>query len=181
VGTCRGQANLALRKQCLQRLALGVGLTAQNALYELGWLARDAERKPDEALAHWRQYLLRHPDGALASEAALGIFELHLSGQRTAEATEAAAFFEERFSDDPRAPEVALARAELLCAQQQRRRAGRAALAALAMWAPVELQEAIVEARMLCGPPGEGETAAPGESGETPGPWPYPGRALTQP
>lgn len=113
-GDCAGSAAGADRRSCLERLAAGEGLAAQNALYALGLMAQ-SEGEGERALEGFRRYQARFQSGALGPEAALGALRQLLSERRWREALEEAESFRRRFPEDGRAAEVALVRANLLC------------------------------------------------------------------
>jgi len=73
VGSACGSSSPGKRDACLWRKASGEGLAAQNALYLLGSEA-ERDQESGRALAIWRSYLLRFPDGILAAEASFNAF-----------------------------------------------------------------------------------------------------------
>ncbi len=108
-------------RACLARLAKGDGLSAQSALYLLGKrLGVDPERYA-EAIETFRSLQERFPRAVYLPEASLEIFELQRARGAVAEAIATAAQFELRFLDDPRVPEVKLARARLICNSEEER------------------------------------------------------------
>jgi hypothetical protein len=110
---CAGVAGIIERASCYSHVADGSGLSAQNALYGLGLLARDAQHNHEAALRYWRDYQQRFPKGALAPEASVGILGEFMVDGRYAEAVEEADHYLQRFPDELGA-EVTLTKAEIL-------------------------------------------------------------------
>src|SRR6185503_1826019 len=96
------------RAGCYARVGEGSGLAAQNALFALGALQRDELRKPGEALATFRAYLRRFPDGALAPEAAFACAELLASLSRLPEAIAELEAYRAAYPADPRSARAAV-------------------------------------------------------------------------
>jgi hypothetical protein len=90
-------SSLDERTECLERLARGDGLTAQNALFEWALVQRDGFHRPDKAVEGWRTYLTRFPDGILAPEASLGLLADLVRLERYSEALAVARVHRERF------------------------------------------------------------------------------------
>jgi hypothetical protein len=103
VADCAAAATVE-RVACLEALARGDGLAAENALFELGWLelqARPRTGGADPALRRWETYLARFPEGALEAEArAMRVLTLAEAG-RTGEAREELRRFHAAMPDDP--------------------------------------------------------------------------------
>jgi tetratricopeptide (TPR) repeat protein len=155
---CRERA-LPARRTCLERLAAGDGVPAQNALYSLGLLEREHGRTA-AALAAWRTYERRFAAGLLAPEVSVAILRSLLDDRRYAEALARAEAFEQRFAGETRRPEVALIRAKLLCLRFGRLDDAQAAFeAALAATTPSVRQDALY-ARAHCLQLLAGEAAA---------------------
>jgi hypothetical protein len=94
------------RLACLEKLSSGSGLAAQNALFSLAVLAKDERGDSAAAIAYWRTYQARFPDGVLAPEASFGIVSELFAARRCAEALEEARAYQRRFSNEPRQAEV---------------------------------------------------------------------------
>ena len=118
------------RRACYAHAAMGSGLSAQNALYALGQLDREA-RDLGSAVQYFRAYQQRYPDGALWPEAATGILTARLEQHAWPEALQAAEQYLAREPHGPRAPEVGLIRANLLREHAGRVRAALQAYQAL--------------------------------------------------
>jgi TolA-binding protein len=103
----------AQREACLWSKTGGAGLAAQNALYLLG-IEADRQRQPGRALAIWRSYLQRFPNGILSAEASFSAFEDLLEEGRFQDALAAADDLLAHHGSFVRAGEVSLRRAELL-------------------------------------------------------------------
>ncbi len=89
------------RVSCLERLAEGSGLGAQNALFELGWVELHQRGAPSRALTQWERYLQRFPEGALEAEArALRVLTFAEQGEVEA-ARDELAQFREALPGDP--------------------------------------------------------------------------------
>jgi hypothetical protein len=97
---------------CLEQQALGEGLTAQAALYELGKL-HGREGYPKEAIAAFEESLRRFPGGVMDPEVRLGLLVQLTRARRFSEAHTVAVDFEQRFPDDPRREDVARIKADL--------------------------------------------------------------------
>lgn len=111
------------RRGCLEKIAAGGGLAAENALYALGLYDRDQAGDGTAAILDWRSYERRFPGGALAPEAAAAILDQLVSDRRYAEAEREASAYRARFAPaggDRRAIEIALVRAHLLREQLDR-------------------------------------------------------------
>ncbi len=86
---------LTSRIGCLESLARGEGLAAENALFELAWLELHERAAPDAALTRWESYLARFPEGTLESEArAMRVLTLAESGRLSAARAELQRFHE---------------------------------------------------------------------------------------
>lgn len=97
---------------CLERTAKGNTLAAQLALFDLALEAqRGGER--DRAVAAWRQYLARFPDGVLAPEVSGAVVRALVNVEPEAALAEAERYHE-RFGSEPSAGGVELLRAHLL-------------------------------------------------------------------
>jgi hypothetical protein len=97
---------------CLEQQALGAGLTAQAALYELGKL-RGREGHPAEAVAAFEESLRRFPGGVMDPEVRLGLLVQLTRARRFSQAHTVAVDFEQRYPDDPRRDDVARIKADL--------------------------------------------------------------------
>ncbi|MBS2026685.1 MAG: tetratricopeptide repeat protein [Deltaproteobacteria bacterium] len=108
-------ANLSLdaRRACYTRLAMGSDLAAQNAVYMLGQLEREAHQLPS-AIDYWSAYERRFPDGALWPEAAAAMLTARMDQGQWPEALAAADAYLSRVPQGGRSPEVRLIRANLL-------------------------------------------------------------------
>jgi hypothetical protein len=146
---CRRVVSFDQQKSCYLRQARGDGLAAQNALYELGLLVRDVESSPEQALKYFGQYQERFPNGVLAPEVALAVLETLKEQGRASEAAAAARAFEERFAGDTRVVDVALVRAELLCAQRERRKEALELLARIEREVP-SMRDKVARIRERC-------------------------------
>lgn len=147
---CPRSGPLAERKQCLRRLSQGAGLEAQNALYALGLMARDEERDSAGAIEAWGDYRRRFAQGLLAPEASLDLLRELLVAKRHAEALAQAEQFQESFPGDPRAAEVSLIRAKLLCTRFGRLAQAQTAFGLALSSARGEVREDAVYARAAC-------------------------------
>ncbi len=112
---CVEEATPEQANACLGTLAVGQGLTAQNALYLLALRLREDEARREEAIATFQELRQRFPTTIYASASALQLFELQLGLGKVGDAIATAEEFERRFPEDPRASEMRLARARLLC------------------------------------------------------------------
>jgi TolA-binding protein len=97
---------------CLTRTSKGSSLAAQLALFDLALAARRAH-DDDRAVAIWREYLDRFPDGALAPEVS-GALVRALVTKAPEQALREAERYHERFGSEPSAGGVELLRAHLL-------------------------------------------------------------------
>lgn len=105
------QANAVEAARCLAEVAAGSDLAAQNALFELALRSRG--QSSDEAIARWREYLHRFPNGVLAPEAQVGIaVELTRSG-RLSDALQETQRYLSKWGDEPSAREVVELRTRL--------------------------------------------------------------------
>ncbi len=148
---CASEQNASSRRSCFERLSAGPGLSAQNALYALGLLARDEGRDGAAALGPWREYERRFPHGALAPEVSVAIVRELLAERRYPEALRQAEDFGARFETDPRAPELALIRAKLLCVRFARAEPALQAFnRVLALDARPEVREETLFSRGAC-------------------------------
>lgn len=133
---CLGHAragDAARAARCFEQRALGSGLSAQIALYELARLQRDALGDPARALGTLEQYLARFPEGSLNGEASFSKVELLTKLGRASEALLASAELLRSRHGGERAAEVHLLRGNLLRSANQPAQAVseyRAALAA---------------------------------------------------
>ena len=148
---CERLRGLERQKRCFRRQSENQGLAAQTALVALAQLARDVEDEPSRALEYLRLHELRFPNGALAPEVALGVLATLAELGRGSEAVAAATSFEQRFPGDPRAGEVALVRAELLCSRAEHTLEALAILEQLQLTGGLELRELALRARARCG------------------------------
>lgn len=98
----------AERVTCLQRLAEGDGLAAENALFELGLVERDGLHQPASALGRFRTYLERFPNGVFRAEARVSMVVAWVRLGRTQEALQDAKAFVRDAPGDPLAPSVRL-------------------------------------------------------------------------
>jgi outer membrane protein assembly factor BamD (BamD/ComL family) len=103
------------RQRCYTDLALGNDQAAQNALVELGMIELDEHHDGPSAIAYWRAYQHRFPEGSLGPEASFAILSELLAEHRTNEAATEAEQFLAQFPDDARKDEVRLTRANLRC------------------------------------------------------------------
>jgi TolA-binding protein len=94
--------------------AEGSDLGAENALFDLGNLARDRRHDGPLALSRWRLYQQRFPDGVFAPEAALGILGELVAEQRYQDALDESEHYVARFPQASNLGEVLLARGNLL-------------------------------------------------------------------
>jgi FecR protein len=94
--------------------AEGSDLGAENALFDLGNLARDRRHDGPLALSRWRLYQQRFPDGVFAPEAAMGILAELVSEQRYQDALDESEHYVARFPQASNVAEVLLARGNLL-------------------------------------------------------------------
>ncbi|HEY0715514.1 MAG TPA: FecR family protein [Polyangia bacterium] len=77
----------------LRELSEGKGATAENSSYELGLVLRDRLDQPREAVAAWKRYRERFPNGLLRAETDLSVIETELtSGNQRAALVEAESF-----------------------------------------------------------------------------------------
>jgi ferric-dicitrate binding protein FerR (iron transport regulator) len=99
-----GNASKAV--EILSHTAQGSGPAAENAAYELAWIARYNLNRPRQAVALWEKYRTRFPSGLLRAEADLSIVETlsHVGDVRGA-LSEAESFIS-RYPDSERRPEV---------------------------------------------------------------------------
>jgi TolA-binding protein len=105
VDACGAKAGSDAYRSCLQGEAMGEGLAAQAALFELGMIAHE-RGELGESVQLFRSYARRFPDGALAPEAAIALMvDLRGSGALS-EASAEAAKFPERFPAEPRIDDV---------------------------------------------------------------------------
>ncbi len=100
------------RVGCLKHEALGSGLSAEAALYELGLVEAKAGNR-EQAIAAWDESLRRFPDGVLGPEAHLSLLVGLTESRRFGRAIAVAKDFEARFPEDPRRAEVAQLRDQL--------------------------------------------------------------------
>jgi hypothetical protein len=94
--------------------AEGSDLGAENALFDLGNLARDRRHDGPLALSRWRLYQQRFPDGVFAPEASLGILAELVNEQRYQDALDESERYVARFPQASNVGEVLLARGNLL-------------------------------------------------------------------
>jgi len=94
--------------------AEGSDLGAENALFDLGNLARDRRHDGPLALSRWRLYQQRFPDGVFAPEASMGILSELVSEQRYQEALDESERYVARFPQASNVAEVLVARGNLL-------------------------------------------------------------------
>jgi hypothetical protein len=94
--------------------AEGSDLGAENALFDLGNLARDRRHDGPLALSRWRLYQQRFPDGVFAPEASMGILAELMSEQRYQDALDESERYLARFPQASNVAEVLLARGSLL-------------------------------------------------------------------
>jgi len=102
------------RMACLESMAAGRGLAAQNALYVLGLTAQE-DGDEARAMEAFRRYSERYPTGALGPEASLGLLRSLVSAGEWRQALQESDSFRQRFPTEGRLPAVALLRANLLC------------------------------------------------------------------
>jgi TolA-binding protein len=119
--TCGLELRGAERRHCLEGLSEGQGLPAQNALFQLGLLDREAGQR-DQATADWANLVRRFPSSALAPDASSNLVSDLLTQGRYSAAVDTAEDFPRRFPADPRCAAIAMIRANLL-----REHLGRAA------------------------------------------------------
>jgi hypothetical protein len=127
VARCAALGNLARRADCYAGLVGADDLAAQNALFSLALLSRDGLHDGPAALSHFRTYLARFPDGALAAEARQSLIAELFAERRFGEAQTEADRYLKSYPWDGRAAEVALLRAGLLGRDDGRRREALAA------------------------------------------------------
>ncbi|HEY0709652.1 MAG TPA: hypothetical protein VGG33_22765, partial [Polyangia bacterium] len=90
----------------LRELSEGRGATAENSSYEVGLVLRDRLDQPREAVAAWKRYRERFPNGLLRAETDLSLIETELAaGNKRAALIEAEAFLS-RHSQNERRDEV---------------------------------------------------------------------------
>ena len=116
VADCGRESSLDARRACLLGFSAGDGLPAASALYALGAIERDAGNAA-KATEYWSTYQRRFPTGALAPEVAAGLVKLLMSQGRTDEAIAEMDEAYARFPGDTRFEELALTKANLLCAR----------------------------------------------------------------
>lgn len=104
-------ANVEEAARCLAEVAAGSDLAAQNALFELALRSRG--QSSDAAIAQWREYLRRFPDGVLAPEAQVGIAVELTSSGRLSEALQETQRYLAKWSEEPSAREVVELRTRL--------------------------------------------------------------------
>lgn len=114
VSRCGREEGVEARRRCYLGFTDADGLSAENSLYALGKLEQEAGRGA-QALEYWRMYQRRFPEGALGPEVGIAMMQQQIAQERTEDALASAESFEKRYPGDPRLPEVALSRANLLC------------------------------------------------------------------
>ena len=97
---------------CLTETAKGSSLAAQLALFDLG-VAANRRGQRAQAIAAWREYLERFPDGVLAPEAS-GALVRALVAQAPRDALAQAEQYHQQFGAEPSAGGIELLRAHLL-------------------------------------------------------------------
>jgi len=113
-------------------------------------LARDVEHDPEVALSVWREYEQRFPEGLLAPEVGIAVLRLLLADKQYAEALAEVQAVRARLAQDPRAPELALIAAKLLCTQFGRLSDGLAALDQATAATAAEVREEALFTRGAC-------------------------------
>jgi hypothetical protein len=94
--------------------AEGSDLGAENALFDLGNLARDRRHDGPLALSRWRLYQQRFPEGVFAPEVSMGILTELVSQHRYQDALDESERYVARFPQASNVAEVLLARGNLL-------------------------------------------------------------------
>jgi hypothetical protein len=84
---------------CLERIARGSSLAAQNALFEEALVLSDELHAPERAVPVWAAYLQRFPEGALAPDASVGLLADLIRLGRDREALSAAEAHRRQFPD----------------------------------------------------------------------------------
>jgi hypothetical protein len=110
---CDGSHSVSARRQCYARVALGNDLASENALYGLGLLERDEAHDGAAALAVFRAYSQRFPQGLFSPEASLGRLGELLNEQRYQDAFDESGYYLS-IGEDGGKPRVELVRAQLL-------------------------------------------------------------------
>lgn len=118
VEACGQAASQAAQRACYLRFVADDGLAGQSAIFALGRLEHHA-KDPARAIDYWSMYLGRFPQGAFAPDALRNLVGEYLSTGRQEDALAQTDVFLRRFGSDPHRSEIALVRANLLCARSR--------------------------------------------------------------